>query len=135
MDQTYEIMYPQTTVMVNPWTQLFSTENTLFWILFSLYMLLVYWRIFTKAGQAGWKALIPIYNAYILLKIVNRSGWWILLYLIPFINIIIAIVVLIDLGKAFGKKTLWSILLLVLLPFIGMSILAFSGSKYKKPKH
>lgn len=39
------------------------------------------WKLFEKAGQAGWKALIPFYNLFILLKIVGRPGWWLLLFL------------------------------------------------------
>ena len=40
------------------------------------------WKIFTKAGFAGWKSLIPIYNQYILYRISSMSGWWILLPII-----------------------------------------------------
>ena len=31
-----------------------------------------YWVIYTKAGEAGWKCLIPIYNLIVLLKIINK---------------------------------------------------------------
>lgn len=102
---------------------------------FAIYSIIISWIVFTKAGQAGWKILIPFYNIYIFLKIVNRPGWWLLLFLIPFINIIFAIVVAIDLGKAFGKDTVWSIFLLFFLHVVGLSILAFSKVKYTKPKH
>ena len=46
-----------------------------------------------KAGQPGWAGLIPIYNLYILLQIAGRPGWWILLCLIPPVNIVIAALV------------------------------------------
>ena len=42
------------------------------------------WKVFTKAGEEGWKAIIPIYNIWTLLKIVGRPGWWIILFIIPF---------------------------------------------------
>ncbi len=58
------------------------------------------WKIFTKAGQPGWAAIIPIFNLYILCKVAGRPGWWVLLMLIPFVNFIIAIILLIDLAKA-----------------------------------
>jgi len=51
------------------------------------------WKVFEKAGQSGWAILIPIYNVYILLKIAGRPGWWLLLYFIPAVNIVIAIIV------------------------------------------
>ena len=38
------------------------------------------WKIFQKAGEPGWKAIIPIYNIYVMYKIVNMKGWfWFLL--------------------------------------------------------
>ncbi len=51
---------------------------TLVAFVFLWYILLVIagWKIFEKAGQPGWKALIPIYNVYILYKIVGMQGWW-----------------------------------------------------------
>lgn len=33
------------------------------------------WKIFKKAGEPGWKILIPVYNAYILFKIVGMNFW------------------------------------------------------------
>src|SRR5437588_224379 len=69
----------------------------LIWLVFVVLMIVSLWKIFTKAGQPGWASIIPIYNLYILLKICGRPGWWILLMLIPFVNFIIAIIVLIDL--------------------------------------
>ena len=55
--------------------------------------IVAYWKIFTKAGEEGWKCLIPIYNIIILLKIVGRPWWWLLLLLVPFVNIIIMVIV------------------------------------------
>jgi hypothetical protein len=92
------------------------------------------WKIYVKAGQAGWKALIPIYNIYILLKIVGRPGWWMLLLLIPLVNIVISLVIAIDLGKAFGKSTGYSLLMLWLLSFIGYCLLAFGKAQYLGPQ-
>ena len=44
---------------------------------------IVFWKIFTKAGEDGWKALIPIYNLIILLKITGKPLWWLIFFLIP----------------------------------------------------
>lgn len=41
------------------------------------------WKIFEKAGEKGWKALIPIYNYYIWLKILKKPWWWIFIFLVP----------------------------------------------------
>ena len=88
------------------------------------------WRVFIKAGQKGWAALIPFYNLYILLKIIGRPGWWILLFFIPLVGIVVNIVVALELGRSFGRSKLFSIIMLVFLSPIGFIILGFGGSKY-----
>lgn len=90
------------------------------------------WKVFSKAGQPGWAAIIPIYNLYVLLKIVGRPVWWIILFLIPFVNFIMAIVVAIDLAKSFGKGAGLGIVI-ALLPFIGYPVLGFGSAAYAGP--
>jgi hypothetical protein len=90
------------------------------------------WKVFTKAGEEGWKAIIPIYNYYVLLKIVGRPGWWLLLYFIPVVNLIIAIIVLNDLSKSFGKGVGFTFGLFFLLP-IFILILGFGDARYVGP--
>src|SRR5438105_12218673 len=60
-------------------------------LLIALLLIVAMWKVFTKAGQPGWASIIPIYNLYIWCKIVGRPGWWILLMLIPCVNIIVGI--------------------------------------------
>lgn len=100
-------------------------------ILLFLLTVVAYWKIYAKADVAGWKALVPFYNLYILLKIVGRPGWWLLLFIIPVVNIVIAIMVSLDLGKVFGKKTLWSVLLLMIFQPVGIIILGFGNAEYR----
>lgn len=90
------------------------------------------WKVFVKAGQEGWKAIIPIYNIYVLLEIVGRPGWWLLLLLIPIVNFIILIIVYIDLAKSFGKGVGFG-LGLVFLGFIFLPILGFGDATYQGP--
>ena len=59
------------------------------WIIYIAIIVAViagWWMIFTKAGEAGWKSLIPIWNILVLLKIIGREWWWIILILIPLVN-------------------------------------------------
>jgi len=108
----------------------------LFALVIALVGIVALWKIFVKAGQPGWAAIIPIYNMYIMLKIIGRPGWWILLFFIPFVNFIITIVIALDLGKAFGKDAGFSIVLLWLFSIIGYFILGFGKAEYKGvPKH
>jgi hypothetical protein len=95
-------------------------------------MIVALWKIFTKAGQPGWACLIPIYNIYILCKIVGRPGWWVILMLIPFVNFIIAIILFIDLAKSFGNGVGFG-LGLAFLGIIFFPILGFGSSQYQGP--
>ena len=87
------------------------------------------WATFSKAGLPGWGAIIPIYNVYLLCKLAGRPGWWILLYIIPFVSIIVAIIVDLDIAKAFGKGVLFGVGL-AFLPFIFFPILGFGKAQY-----
>ena len=91
-----------------------------------------WWMIFTKAGEAGWKSIIPIWNILVLLKIIGREWWWIILMLIPLVNIVIWIIVSLDLAKVFGRGTGFGIGL-AFLGFIFAPILGFGSDTYKGP--
>ncbi len=93
--------------------------------------IIAFWRVFKKAGQPGWAAIIPIYNTYIILKIVGRPAWWLLLYLIPFVNLIVSIVVSIDMAKVFGKSTAFGVFGLWLFSVFGYLILGYGDATYK----
>jgi len=88
-----------------------------------------FWVVFTKASQPGWAAIVPIYNLVVLLKIANKPLWWILLMLIPLVNLIISIVVSIAVAKNFGKTTIFG-LGLAIVPFICYPILAWGDAEY-----
>jgi hypothetical protein len=88
------------------------------------------WKVFAKAGQPGWAAIVPFYNAYILLKIAGKPGWWLILYLIPIVGLVIAIIVSIEIAKAFGKGTGFGIGL-AFLGFIFYPILGFGDAQYQ----
>jgi hypothetical protein len=91
------------------------------------------WKVFTKADQPGWAAIIPIYNFYVILKIIGRPWWWLLLMLIPIVNFIVSIIVAIDLAKSFGKDALYGVILLWLFSVIGYLILGFGDAEYQGP--
>jgi hypothetical protein len=95
-----------------------------------IFSVIVYWRIFTKAGRSGWLALIPIVNTIVLIQITGHSGVTVLLLLIPLVNLAWSIVIAIHLGQSFNKGAGFSFFLLWLLAPIGYLILAFGGSTY-----
>jgi hypothetical protein len=90
------------------------------------------WKIYTKAGKPGWAILIPIYNILVLLQIVGKPWWWILLFLIPIVNIIFGIWMLNLLSLSFGKNEGFTIGLLFL-GIIFYPILGFGSATYVGP--
>jgi hypothetical protein len=110
--------------------QFVGTISSIIYLVIAVAYLIAMWKVFVKAGKPGWGIFIPIYNFYLLLKIAGKSGWWMFLYLIPFVNIIIAIIVAVDTAKAFGKSTAFGIFGLWMFSFIGYMILGFGDSKY-----
>lgn len=99
----------------------------------AVYMIACLWMIFQKAGEEGWKAIIPIWNTIIILKLAGRPWWWIFLLFVPLLNLVILILVYLDLGKAFGKGPVFSILGLLCCAPVGLGILAFDSSRYLGP--
>lgn len=101
-------------------------------IAFAILMFAAQWKIYVKAGQEGWKALIPIYNIYILLKIVGKPGWWLILMLIPLVNAIYVVWTYNMLSKSFGKDEGFTVGL-VLAGVIFFPILGFGSAVYQGP--
>jgi hypothetical protein len=90
------------------------------------------WKIFVKAGQPGWASLVPIYNLYIMLKMVGRPAWWLILFILPVVNIVCGFILVLDIAKAFGKGVGFAIGM-ILLGFIFYPILAFGSATYRSP--
>ncbi len=88
--------------------------------------------VFKKAGQTPWTAFIPIVNLYVLCKTVGRPGWWVILYFIPIVGFIIAIIVYYDLARSFGHGGGFTVGL-VLLTWIFLFILALNKDTYQGP--
>ncbi|NOT32940.1 MAG: signal peptidase I [Candidatus Eisenbacteria bacterium] len=91
------------------------------------------WIVFEKAGQAGWKALIPIYGAVVFMRILERPWWWVLWLCVPLLNLIPACIVCLDLARKFGKSAGWAVGL-ALLPFVFLPMLAFTDARYVGPR-
>ncbi len=104
----------------------------LFALVIGVILLISMWKIFTKAGKPGWACLIPIYNMIVMLQMIKKPEWWVILMFIPFVNIIVGLIVLVQLAKTFGKGIGFT-LGLIFLPFIFYPILGFGKSVYMAP--
>ena len=105
------------------------------WILFTLALQIVHflgtWKLYKAAGYQAWQAAIPVYNAVILMKIINRPLWWVILLFIPTINLILFSVIWVEILRSFGKNSVKDTLL-GLVTF-GLYIYALNYSD--NPKH
>ena len=99
-------------------------------LIFGVGTIIGMWGVFQKAGHPGWAAIIPIYNFYILTKIVNRPSWWTVMCLIPFVNLIFIALIYMDLAKCFGKSSGYPFGL-YFLGFIFFPMLGFGSSIYR----
>src|SRR3972149_7328030 len=88
------------------------------------------WKVFTKAGKPGWACIVPIYNVIVLLEIAGKPLWWILLMIIPLVNIVIAIILAIEVAKKFGQSSGFG-LGLAFLPFIFYPVLGYGSARYQ----
>ena len=91
-----------------------------------------YWKMFEKAGEDGWKILIPLYNSYIITKIAYGNGWKFLLTLVPIIRYIFPIMLAVRTAQAYGKSTGFGILK-VFFPEICLLLLGFGKCDYEGP--
>lgn len=106
---------------------------SLFVLAVMITMIVAMWKLFEKAGQPGWAAIVPFFNFYTTLKVVGRPGWWLALMFIPIANVVVGILVAVDLAKAFGRDGGFAALL-ILLPFVGFPMLAFNANTvYRGP--
>ena len=109
--------------------------GTMFWVIWCIIIVIeiaAMWKVFEKAGQPGWAAIIPIYNAIVLLQIAGKPIWWILLYFIPLVGLIIAIIVIHNISVNFGKGVGFTLGLIFLSP-IFFPILAWGDAQYRPP--
>jgi hypothetical protein len=92
------------------------------------------WAVFVKAGEPGWAALVPIYNAVVLCRVAGMPVWWVILMCIPCVNIVtglvFSIMVSINLAKRFSVGGGF-VVGLILLPFIFYPILGFGSAEYE----
>ena len=100
-----------------------------FYLVVLVFFAIVGWKIFAKAGKPGWAVIVPIYNLVVYLEITKRPLWWIILCLIPLVNIVVSIIMVFDLARKFGKGIGFGFGLLFL-GFIFAPVLAFGSAKY-----
>jgi hypothetical protein len=105
-----------------------------FFVVWSLSTLVVtvisLWFIFKKVGKPGWVSIIPLYNLYVLVRVVGSSWWVFILLLVPYIGVLVFVFISIELAKCFGRGTLFGIGIGLMTIFF-LPIVAFDKSSYE----
>jgi hypothetical protein len=127
--ETQKNSVPQPPTMQQPGGG-FSIAVLLIALVICLILVAANWMIFEKAGQAGWKCLVPIYNMYVLMVVAGKPWWWFLLLFVPLVGAVIYLLAMLSLAKRFGRSELFGVGLF-LLPIIFMPLLAFGDSQYQ----
>lgn len=97
-------------------------------------MLASQWRIYSKAGEAGWKGFIPVYNLVVMLKIAGKPTIWVLYYLIPIVGLIYIFKMTYALCRSFGQGLGFTIGVF-LMPMLFIPILGLGPAKYIGPQN
>ena len=88
------------------------------WFIFILIIQVIHglgtWKLYVKAGRQAWEAFVPVYNAVVLMKIINRPWWWTILLFIPIVNLIMIPVVWVETIRSFGKNSTLDTFLVIL---------------------
>lgn len=109
-----------------------SPVVTILYLLIVVLAIVAMWKVFVKAGEAGWKSIIPIYNGWVYFEISGKPGWWVFVALIPIVGLILHILAALELAKRFGKSAVFAIFGLVIFSVIGFLMLGFGDAKYNK---
>ena len=78
------------------------TEWFIFFLAIQVIHFLATWKLYIKAGRKSWEAIVPIYNAIVLMQIINRSKWWVILLFIPIVNLLMFPIIWVETCRSFG---------------------------------
>ena len=78
------------------------------WLLFILAIQVLHFlgtfRLYQKAGRKSWEALVPVYNAIVLMQIIRRPKWWVILLFVPIVNLMMFPVIWVETLRSFGRN-------------------------------
>ncbi|MBV1887810.1 MAG: signal peptidase I [Urechidicola sp.] len=81
------------------------TQWFIFFLIIQVIHFLGTWKLYVKANRKAWEAIVPVYNAIVLMKIINRPKWWVILLFIPIINLLMFPIIWIETIRSFGKNS------------------------------
>ena len=118
------------------WAIMMPYLVTFFVVSLLLFFIIIagFWFLFKKAGEKGWKSIIPFYNFYILFQIADLNPWLSLLLYLPIVGTVMSILMYIKLAKAFGQGTGFAIGLILFPPIFVWLLAASNKYEYQLAK-
>ena len=93
------------------------------------------WFIFKKVGVAPWKAVVPLYNIVMWIKVCGKSWRWYIYFLVPALNIFVYLLLVQETAKVFRRYNFWEQFFAVVFPWVYLPILGLSPKmEYHDPK-
>jgi len=113
--------------------------TSLQWIYFILIIQVIHflgtYKLYQRAGRKAWEAIVPFYNAVVLMKIINRPTWWLILLLIPIVNLLMFPVIWVETARSFGHNSTKDTWIAILsLGFYNFYLSYFTEAKYKEKR-
>jgi hypothetical protein len=107
-----------------------SGDSTFVAVALGLFLVTVaaMWRVFRLAGEPGWAAIVPLYDGIVLLRIAGMSAWWVLLLLVPLVNVFVLLAVATGVARRFGHGGAFAAGLWIA-PFVFYPILALADER------
>lgn len=101
-----------------------------------IYMAICLMKMAKKTNTPNaWFAWIPILNTVLMIQIAKKPIWWIILFFIPIVNIVIAILIWMGVAKQLGKPEWMGVLMIIpIVNFIIAGYLAFSKNNSVSPQ-
>src|ERR1035437_7768005 len=87
------------------------------------------WKNYEDAGHPGWKSAVPFYNYFVWLQIIEKPTWWYIFLLIPFFNVFMVMIMVVELVKTYGKNGLGEQAIAVIFPWVVLPYLGFSSNE------
>lgn len=109
-----------------------DTTATLVAIVILVLTIAAMWRVFQRAGQPGWAVVVPIYNAVVLMRVARLSAWWVLLLVVPLVNLVVLLVAAVGVAHRFERSAAFGFGLW-LLPFVFYPLLALDVGRGTAP--
>ena len=92
------------------------------------------WFVFRKAGEKPWKALIPVYNIVVWIKVCGKDWKWYIYFLIPAVNVFVFLLMVVETAKVFHRYGFWEQTFAVIFPWVYLPLVGLNGFVYHDPR-